>query len=143
MQKQKRRPKAAVLHSCRPNYFGMEDMFIAAEADIAEAEAASMAEVAAAEADIMAEVAASEALLDIGVVVTMAGVVTVVVVDTGGVSSFLVQAAKLTAAASETINRVVFIFLLDLGSDNFRELWEPFCQGPSSIDAGHFSMPSS
>ena len=42
------------------------------------------------------------------------------------VSSFLLQAANETAAARVTISNAVFIFLLDLvGSDNYRQLWEP------------------
>jgi hypothetical protein len=91
-----------------------------AEADIAADDAASMADVAAEEAAIVApEVSAGGGVTTVvdGVV---AGVVVVVVV-----SSFLVQAANETAAARVTMSNAVFIFLLDLGSDNYRQLWEP------------------
>lgn len=97
------------------------------DAAAAAAEAAVIAEVAADEAAVIAEVAADEAAVIAAVAAaeaaSVAGVVTTVVVDAGGgvvvvvvvVSSFLVQAAKETAAARVTINRAVFIFLLDLG----------------------------
>ena len=93
--------------------------------------AASIADEAA---DIAAP-AAAEAPLSAGVVTTVVvdgavvagGVVVVVVV----VSSFLVQAAKETAAASVTINRAVFIFLLDLGFVKlFGQSWEPSERSP-------------
>jgi hypothetical protein len=77
-------------------------------------EAASAAAVAAVPADIAAEAALESA----GGVVTTVVEVDGVVVVAGGVivvddSSFLLQAANETAAARVTINRAVFMFLLD------------------------------
>lgn len=84
---------------------------IAEEAAIPAEDAASMAEVAADEAAMPADEAASigGVLID-GVDIVDGGVVVVVVVD---VSSFLLQAAKDTAAASEIISKALFMFLLD------------------------------
>ncbi len=83
-------------------------------------EAASIADVAADEAAMLADAAASLDIDDEADIVA-GGVVVVVVV----VSSFFVQAANATAAAIVAINRAVLMFLLDLGSYNFRQLWEP------------------
>jgi hypothetical protein len=80
------------------NYF--EAALAADIAAVAADEAASAADEAAID-----DVAAAEALSAVGAGVTTAG----------GVSSFLVQAAKETAAASVTINSAVLIFLLDWG----------------------------
>ena len=91
---------------------------MADEAAIIDDDAASIADVAADEAAMPADIAASDAPEAIGAAIVGAGVTTVVVVDTGG-SSFLVQAANDTAAASETINKAVFMFLLGIGSNNF------------------------
>jgi p-aminobenzoyl-glutamate transporter AbgT len=121
----KSRPEAASCRSNANSYFiAPEEAVIALEAasiadDAAEPidvtadeaepiadDAASIAVVAAAEAAMLAEAAASVA----GAIVA-AGVVVVV-------SSFLLQAAKETAAASETMSNAVFIFLLDSGGSN-------------------------
>ncbi|MDQ6629082.1 MAG: hypothetical protein M3Z29_11680 [Pseudomonadota bacterium] len=108
------------------SYFIAPEALIADEAAMPADEAASIADVAADDAAMEAEVAS--VVVD-GVVMTVvegiAGVVVVVVV-----SSFLVQAAKVTAAASVAINRAVLMFLLDLGSDNYRSLWEPLFEDP-------------
>ena len=84
---------------------------MAAEAAMVADEAASIAEVAADEAAIIADGVAVSGVVTMvvveGVVDIVAGGV-IVVVD----SSFLLQAANETAAASVTINRAVFIFLL-------------------------------
>lgn len=118
-QKAESRPKAAF---CRPriasSYFiaaeaalaAMLNELIAAEAAVPADDAASIADVAADEAAVLAEAAMSvtEAAAD----AIVAGGVTIVVVA----SSFFVQAAKVTAAASVAINRAVLMFLLDLGS---------------------------
>ena len=113
---------------------GCDDYFIAPEAAFIAPEAASIAEVAAdeaampaADAESIAEVAADEAAMPAEAEASTAGAIAagavVVVVD---VSSFLLQAAKETAAASETMSNAVFIFLLDSGgSDSYRYLWEP------------------
>ena len=105
------------------------------------AEAAMFAELAAsvaAEAAVIAELMAEEALESV-----VEGVVTIVVevdgVVAGGVvvvvvvSSFLLQAAKETAAARVTINSAVFIFLLDFEvRQQSPDIGEPFAQkGPS------------
>ena len=91
---------------------------MADEAAIIDEDAASMAEVAADEAAMPADIAASEAPEAIGAAIVGAGVTTVVLVMGG--SSFLLQAANDTAAASETINKAVFMFLLGIkGSNNF------------------------
>jgi hypothetical protein len=78
------------------------------------AEAADDAASIADEAAIIDEVAAADAELSAAIELLAgaiaAGVVVVVVVD---VSSFLLQAAKETAAASVTMSNAVFIFLLD------------------------------
>jgi len=91
--------------------------------------AADEAESIADEAAIIDEVAAADASAEGGVTIVVvdagAGVVVVVVV-----SSFLLQAANEMAAASVTISNAVFIFLLDLGSDNYRKLWEPSHEEP-------------
>jgi hypothetical protein len=62
------------------------------------------------------------------------------------VSSFLLQAAKETAAASETMSNAVFIFLLDSGGSNsYRYLWEPLVRRSPSLEdkeCGAFPMPS-
>jgi hypothetical protein len=76
-------------------------------------EAASAAAVAAVPADIAAEAALESAGGVVTTVVEVDGVVVaggVIVVDD---SSFLLQAANETAAARVTINRAVFMFLLD------------------------------
>ena len=84
-------------------------------AEVTADEAASIAD----EAAMPAEAAASGA----GAIVAGGVVVVVVVVD---VSSFLLQAAKEMAAASETMSNAVFIFLLESGgSDSYRYLREP------------------
>lgn len=87
---------------------------MAEEAAIVADEAASIAEVAADEAAFIVDDIADEA--DMSGVVTMVVVEGVDIVDGGVivvvVSSFLLQAANETAAASVTINRAVFIFLL-------------------------------
>jgi hypothetical protein len=77
-------------------------------------EAASAAAVAAVLADIAAEAAPESAgvvttVVEVDGVDIVAGGVTVVV----DVSSFLLHAANETAAARVTINRAVFMFLLD------------------------------
>jgi hypothetical protein len=90
-------------------------------------EAASIAEVAADEAAMPAEAAMSDTA-EAGAIVA-GGIVVVVVV-----SSFFVQAAKVTAAASVAINRAVLMFLLDLGSYNFRQLWEPSLRRPPAFE---------
>ena len=108
---------------------------MADEAAIVAEEAASIAEVAADEAAFMVDEIADEA--------DMSGVVTMVVVDgvvdivEGGVivvvvSSFLLQAANETAAASVTINRAVFIFLLGgfKGSNKDRQFRDPSVEEP-------------
>ena len=100
---------------------------MADEAAMPAEEAASIADVAADEAAMLAEAAASVVIGDEADIVAGGVVVVVVVVD---VSSFLVQAAKATAAAIVAINRAVLMFLLDLGSYNFRQLWEPSSRGP-------------
>ncbi|HZV92721.1 MAG TPA: hypothetical protein VFF72_05855 [Caldimonas sp.] len=82
----------------------------AAEAESIADEAAIMLDVAAAEAESIADEAASIADEAGAIVAGGVAVVVVVVVD---VSSFLLQAAKEIAAASETMSRAVFIFLLD------------------------------
>lgn len=111
-RKAKSRPEAAFRSSREPSYFG------AAEAASIADEAAFIADVAADEAEFIAEFAAAvESLID------GAGVTIVVVADGTGtgvvvfvvVSSFLLQAAKETAAARVTISRAVFMFLLDFG----------------------------
>jgi hypothetical protein len=110
----KSRPRAAFGGSCKPFYFIAPDAaLIDADADIAADEAASIADEAA--------LIALDALESVEGVVTIvvdggvaAGVVVVVV------SSFLLQAANETAAARVTISNAVFIFLLDLGSNNYR-----------------------
>ena len=87
---------------------------MADEAAIVADEAASIAEVAADEAAFIVDDIADEA--DMSGVVTMVVVEGVDIVDGGVivvvVSSFLLQAANETAAASVTINRADFIFLL-------------------------------
>jgi hypothetical protein len=109
---------------------GSDDYFIAPEAAVIAPEAASMAddaEVAADEAASIADDAAmlAEAAASVAGAIAAGGVVVVVVVD---VSSFLLQAAKETAAASETMSNAVFIFLLDSGGSNsYRYLREPLC----------------
>ena len=89
---------------------------IADEAAALADEAASAAAVAAVLADIAAEAAPESA----GVVTTVVEVDGVDIVDVAGgvtvvvdVSSFLLHAANETAAARVTINRAVFMFLLD------------------------------
>ena len=84
-------------------------------------EAASVAAVAAVLADIAAEAALESAG---GVVTTVVEEVDGVDIVAGGVtvvvSSFLLHAANETAAARVTISSAVFMFLLDLSSDNYR-----------------------
>lgn len=116
--------------------------FIAPEAALAAMsadEAASIADVAADEAAMPAVLAMSDT--DEAGAIVAGGVVVVVVVV---VSSFFVQAAKVTAAASVAINRAVLMFLLDLGSDNYRQLWEPRLRTPSFKGKEGFehSMPN-
>ena len=123
----------------RSNYF--EAALAAIVAAVAADEAASAAD----EAAIIDEVAAEAVSAGAGVttvVVAGAGVVVVVVV-----SSFLEQAAKETAAASVTISRAVFIFLLgDLGFVEMTGLsWEPSREEPhrgKTRKAGGIPMPS-
>ena len=122
----------------RTSYFIAPDAAdIDAEADIAAEDAASIADVAADEAAIVAAD------------VSAGGVVTTVVVDgvaagvTVVVSSFLVQAANETAAARVTISNAVFIFLLDLGSNNYRQSWEPLSKSPSIFKTWKSSSISS
>jgi hypothetical protein len=81
---------------------------MAPEAALIAEDAASIAEVAAEEAAAIALDAASTAAA--GAAIVGAGVGA-----GGGVSSFLLQAAKETAAARVTISNAVFIFLLDFG----------------------------
>jgi hypothetical protein len=114
MQKAARRRPSA---GANPSYFiAPDEELIAAEAAVFAELAASIADVAAEEAAIDAP-AADEApvsgvvttVLEVDGVDIVAGGVVVVVVD----SSFLLQAAKDTAAARVTINSAVFMFLLD------------------------------
>ena len=90
------------------------------------AEAAMFADEAAFMADVAADDAAIDAPIAAEAVASLDGVVTIVVDDVDGVvvvvaggvmvvvdSSFLLQAANETAAARVTINRAVFMFLLD------------------------------
>jgi hypothetical protein len=119
------KPKKQKAARGRLSRFWRTSYFIAPDAELMLDEAAIAADEAASIADVAADEAepiALDALESVeGVVTTVvdgvvvAGVVVVVVV-----SSFLVQAANETAAARVTISNAVFIFLLDLGSNNYR-----------------------
>ncbi|MEO8082021.1 MAG: hypothetical protein ABI641_15915 [Caldimonas sp.] len=100
-------------------------------ADVAADDAASIADVAASEAAMLAEAASA---IGGGVTTTAVGAAGVVVVVV--VSSFLLHAANDTAAASETINKAFFIFLLDFQVRTITvQLWETPQRGPPSLQA--------
>jgi hypothetical protein len=91
------------------------------EAAIIALEAASIAEEAEDEADdaaSIAVVAAEDAAMLAEAEVSVAGAIVAGGVVVVGVSSFLLQAAKETAVASETMSNAVFIFLLDSCGSN-------------------------
>ncbi len=120
------------MQASRSSYFvAAEAESIADEAAIALDEADSIAD----EAAIIDDVAAADPELSV-----VAGGVTMVVEDGGVdvvvvVSSFLLQAAKETAAASVTMSNAVFIFLLDSGvSDNPVIVGTPWSRIPSFKD---------
>jgi hypothetical protein len=121
----KSRPKAAFGGQREAAY--LEAAPIADEAAAFADEAAS----AAAVAELLADIAAEAAPESAGVVTTVVEVDGVDIVDVaGGVtvvvdSSFLLHAANETAAARVTINRAVFMFLLDFEVRQYRSLWEP------------------
>ncbi len=117
---------------------------MADEAAVLADDAASIADMAADDAAMLADAAASDDVIADEADIVAGGVVVVVVV----VSSFFVQAAHATAAAIVAINRAVLMVLLDLGSYNFGQLWEPSCEDPSigrpeskrASHAGHRSL---
>ena len=163
----KRKPAVASLHrapqSRKPPgggflLLGRTNYFIAPEAALAllielmadEAampadEAASIADVAADEAAMLAEAAASDVIGDDAIVAGGGR-------GRGGgrrtCRPSSCKAAKATAAAIVAINRAVLMFLLDLGSYNFQQLWEPSSRGPQHWKARKrvlspvLSMPS-